>query len=544
MGPERHPSALGARGRECWDEIWDLIGPQIEYVMSGQGSTWDEERLVPVTRFGKREDVWWTYGYSPIDLEGGVGGVLVVCNDVSKQHLSAEALKNQTQRLEQLFDQAPGFVAVLRGPEHVFELTNTAYRRLTGPRAFMGRTVADVLPEVVDQGFIELLDSVYAKGQPHVGLRTPLVLQNDDGTTRNSVIDFVYQPIFELDGSVSGIFVQGTDVTELDVVETAFRRNELQLRLALEAAQIGVWECKIVDGSFLDIREDDRARRLLNRHEHESLHFEGFVARVHPDDRMRLQAASLRALDPAGDGILDVEYRMLSRHDMPERWIHARAQVVDADGVRKFVGTVRDISGLKATQAQQQLVSGELKHRIKNLLAMVSSIASQTLRGEDIAERRSAFTARLQVLAQAQDLLTASDLESGGMHATAHVALAPHGIERFDITGPDFPMNARQTLSMALALHELATNAMKYGALSNEIGRVAMSWTETSAPNGQSALRLRWEETGGPQARTPTKTGFGSRMISRVLAADFMGKVNVNYTEAGVVFTLDGHLLR
>jgi hypothetical protein len=96
----------------------------------------------------------------------------------------------------------------------------------------MGRTVADVLPEVVDQGFIELLDSVYAKGQPHVGLRTPLVLQNDDGTTRNSVIDFVYQPIFELDGSVSGIFVQGTDVTELDVVETAFRRNELQLRLA------------------------------------------------------------------------------------------------------------------------------------------------------------------------------------------------------------------------------------------------------------------------------------------------------------------------
>jgi two-component sensor histidine kinase len=92
MGPERHPSALGARGRECWDEIWDIIGPQIEHVMTGRGSTWNVDHLVPVTRHGRREDVWWTYSYAPIDLDGKVGGVLVVCNDVTSEHRAREAL--------------------------------------------------------------------------------------------------------------------------------------------------------------------------------------------------------------------------------------------------------------------------------------------------------------------------------------------------------------------------------------------------------------------------------------------------------------------
>jgi PAS domain S-box-containing protein len=99
MGPERHPSALGQRGRDCWAEIWPIIGPQIEQVMSGGGATWHENQLVPVTRHGKLEQVWWTYGYSPIDEADGVGGVLVVCRDVTKEHLAAEALREREAEL-------------------------------------------------------------------------------------------------------------------------------------------------------------------------------------------------------------------------------------------------------------------------------------------------------------------------------------------------------------------------------------------------------------------------------------------------------------
>ena len=99
MGPERHPSALGQRGRDCWAEIWPIIGPQIEQVMSGGGATWHENQLIPVTRHGRLEQVWWTYGYSPIDEADGVGGVLVVCRDVTKEHLAAEALREREAEL-------------------------------------------------------------------------------------------------------------------------------------------------------------------------------------------------------------------------------------------------------------------------------------------------------------------------------------------------------------------------------------------------------------------------------------------------------------
>lgn len=99
MGPERHPSALGQRGRECWEEIWPIIGPDIERVLAGQGATWHEDRLVPVTRHGRREDVWWTYGYSPIEDRGGVHGVLVICNDVTAEHRSHVQLTRLNERL-------------------------------------------------------------------------------------------------------------------------------------------------------------------------------------------------------------------------------------------------------------------------------------------------------------------------------------------------------------------------------------------------------------------------------------------------------------
>jgi PAS domain S-box-containing protein len=102
MGPERHPSALGQGGRECWAEIWDIVGPQIEQVMSGGGATWHENQLVPVTRHGRLEQVYWTYGFSPIDEDDGIGGVLVVCRDVTREYLAANALREREAELAEL----------------------------------------------------------------------------------------------------------------------------------------------------------------------------------------------------------------------------------------------------------------------------------------------------------------------------------------------------------------------------------------------------------------------------------------------------------
>ena len=149
IGPERHPGSLGRPAREVWDEIWPTIGPQIEQVMSGGGATWQENALVPITRNGRREDVYWTYSYGPIDDESaptGVGGVLVVCTETTKQVLSEQRARADRERLARMFEQAPGFITSMSGPEHVFEFVNASFRRLFGDRDLVGKPARESFP--------------------------------------------------------------------------------------------------------------------------------------------------------------------------------------------------------------------------------------------------------------------------------------------------------------------------------------------------------------------------------------------------------------
>ena len=214
IGPERHPSSLGRPAREVWEEIWPVIGPQIAQVMGGGGATWYENALVPITRNGVLQDVYWTYSYSPIDDEGasgGIGGILVACTETTQQVKAARNLAAERERQERNFSQIPGFVAILSGPDHVFEYVNQAYRRISGAREFLGRTVREVFPELASQGFYELLDQVYASGRSFAANGVPLRLTDE---TADRFIDFVYEPNFDAERKVAGIFVGGYDVTE------------------------------------------------------------------------------------------------------------------------------------------------------------------------------------------------------------------------------------------------------------------------------------------------------------------------------------------
>jgi PAS domain S-box-containing protein len=236
IGPERHPGSLGRPARDVWDEIWDIIGPQIEQVMTGRGATWHENQLVPITRNGRREDVYWTYSYGPIDDEtapNGIGGVLVVCTETTQQVLAEQRLAAQAERQRRLFERAPGFIAVLRGPEHVFEFVNEAYIRLINGRRVIGRTVRDALPEIRGQGFFELLDQVYATGERFVAEHVPVRLRRDGGV-QERFLDFIYEPITSETGQVSGIFVEGHDVTEAHHAQEALRANQRRQALLVE----------------------------------------------------------------------------------------------------------------------------------------------------------------------------------------------------------------------------------------------------------------------------------------------------------------------
>lgn len=149
IGPERHPCSLGRPALEVWEEIWPIIGHQIEQVMSGGGATWHVNQLVPITRHGRLDEVYWTYSYSPIDEEtapGGIGGVLVVCTETTPQVVAARQLASERDSLAQLFEQAPTFMAMLAGPDHRFELANPGYLQLVAHRPLIGRTVAEAIP--------------------------------------------------------------------------------------------------------------------------------------------------------------------------------------------------------------------------------------------------------------------------------------------------------------------------------------------------------------------------------------------------------------
>jgi signal transduction histidine kinase len=222
LGPEKHPGILGMPGRVVWDEIWPIIGPQIDLVMSGSGATWHENQLVPITRFGAVQDVYWTYSYGPIQADAAVnevGGVLVLCTETTDHVLSEARMRADATRWRALFEQSPGIMCVLRGPEHRFEYANPPCRALLG-RVVMpvGETLVDVVPDVVGQGFLELLDDVYRDGRSHSAVGARILLA---GMER--YVDFVYQPLTDESGAVNGILVQGFDVTEREVAQARLR---------------------------------------------------------------------------------------------------------------------------------------------------------------------------------------------------------------------------------------------------------------------------------------------------------------------------------
>ncbi|MGC3981712.1 MAG: PAS domain-containing protein [Steroidobacteraceae bacterium] len=230
IGPERHPVSLGRPAREVWDEIWDIIGPQIEQVMAGRGATWYENALVPITRNGKREDVYWTYSYSPIDDEtapAGIGGVLVVCTETTEAVESTKRLQAERQRQHELLTQMPGFVAVLTGPDHVYEYVNDAYIALAGDRNYLGRPVREMFPELEGQPFFGLLDGVYKTGKPFLARAIAVRLA---GESSDRFIDLIYTAIRDAHGRITGIFVGGYDVTEAQRMAVLLQQSEARLR--------------------------------------------------------------------------------------------------------------------------------------------------------------------------------------------------------------------------------------------------------------------------------------------------------------------------
>jgi two-component sensor histidine kinase/PAS domain-containing protein len=216
----------------------------------------------------------------------------------------------------------------------------------------------------------------------------------------------------------------------------------------------------------------------------------------------------------------------------PKHWSISVSPIPGPNGeVARILSVSRDITELHQAREQQLLLNGELAHRIKNTMSVVQAIAHQTLGRAEDQKAVEAFGKRLGALASANDVLTRDNWSSAKLEEVAHGALSTFGEDRFVLTGPDVTIGPRATLALSLMLHELATNAAKYGALSTPEGTVSVTWAVRS-DGGKDALDLSWIERGGPPALEPTRKGFGSRIIRMGLSGS--GGVELRYETEGL----------
>ena len=323
--------------------------------------------------------------------------------------------------------------------------------------------------------------------------------------------------------------VQATDAIESD---QSMERQQRTFDLAMIASDMGIWRYTLADNVCM---YDANAQRLYGLTEARFLHDEeGVKAKFHPDDMELMWSRVAEALDPKGNGHYDVEYRV-KQLDGSWRWLSAWGLVeFDGDGPQRkpvaIAGASRDLTKLKQGEELQRLLLNELNHRIKNTLATIQAITAQTLRSaHDLPSAREALSRRICSLAQVHDLLTVRAWSGANLTDVVMRALDAFTPSQVKTSGAPIDVSPKHALALSLALHELATNAIKYGALSCPEGQVGVEWSVR-----EGILHLDWEESGGPPVAPRTKKGFGSRLLEEFVVSDLDGYTKLDFDVSGV----------
>jgi PAS domain S-box-containing protein len=355
------------------------------------------------------------------------------------------------------------------------------------------------------------------------------VVQNTDG--KRWVARVNVAPLRGDDGSVVGAINCFQDVTREHEMRLALERQQRTFDLAMIASKMGTWRYSMADNICI---YDENAQQLYGLTKAHFLHDkDGVEAKFHPDDMDIMWSRVAKALDPEGDGRYDVEYRV-KQLDGKWRWLSAWGLVeFEGQGVKRqpiaIVGASRDLSERKRAEELQRLLGNELNHRVKNTLATVQSIVNQSLRGAaNIESARTAANARIVSLAGAHDLLIDSNWSGADVADLVKRAVAPFPSRQVSLDGPSLNVSPSQALALSLVLHELATNAAKYGALSRLEGSVELHWKVQ-----RDRLNLSWRESGGPHVIPPSRRGFGSRLIENV-CRDLDGQAQLEFAPEGV----------
>ncbi|MFN3818050.1 PAS domain S-box protein [Blastomonas sp.] len=233
----KHPAALGRPFLEVWSEIEADLAPIVEQAYRGMPVHMDDITLMMMRR-GYLEETHFQFSYTPVTGKGGiVQGLFCACTEITEQVLAERRRAAETERQRRMFEQAPGFITILHGPEHIYEFANATYRRLFGNRELIGKTVREAFPDLAGQGFYELLDRVYQSGERFVADQVKVVLDQADGAPTEHFLNFIYAPVTDDSGQVTGIFVEGHDATEARRAQAELRESEERNRRIVESVK-------------------------------------------------------------------------------------------------------------------------------------------------------------------------------------------------------------------------------------------------------------------------------------------------------------------
>jgi len=458
----------------------------------------------------------------------GVGSLL----DVTEQRRTAEALVESEERYRLA-------VTAFHGAVYETDLeTGYAYRaprayEMLGYRPDEGEPTRDwwfsrIHPDDAPR-FYAALDALLSANAPELDLE--FRVRHRDGSWV-----WVWQRGFavrDANGGLKRTVGALLDVTQRKRAEAALRESEARFRHLADSAPALIWMTDVTGQiSFANMHFDF----VFGRPAAEMLGA-GWRRIVHPEDLSEFEARWREAFEARCP--FRTEVRVLDKHDRV-RWFRCEAvpRLDDAGAFLGYSGCAVDITEAKVAEQRQQLLIHELNHRVKNTLATVQSIASQTLRADRSPEdAKAVFEARLMALSRAHDVLTRENWEGASLSDIVGRALEPYreqGEHAFHTEGPEVRLSPALALTFVMALQELATNAVKYGALSTPSGHVRIHW-EVLGGDAPARLALRWEETGGPPVDKPSRRGFGSRLIERSLSQDSQGKVELRFDPGGVV---------
>lgn len=526
---DKHPYAFGRPAREYWTELWDDLEPLLKRVLYGGDTVAAKDRPFYIERHGYPETVYFDISYSPVrDEERKVRGVFCIVNETTDRVKADAAVRESEERLRAIFSQSAAGIAVgdLAGTlvnvnDRYCEIVGRSREEVIGTR-MQDMTFPEDLAEnkrlfkrLVETGESFEIEKRYIRG---------------DGS------------LVWVSNSVSAIRDENGNIAQAVAVSIDIGERRRTQNVEKHLASMIASSNDAILGIDLDMEITSwnaAAQRLYGYSQDEVVGRS--VLMLVPEDRKDEEPRILSQVR-AGGVVEPYETLRLRKDGSLVEVLLSVSPIHDASG--RVVGASKvahDITARKEAERLQAVLVNEMHHRVKNILATVIAIARQTIgRDKRNNDDIDAFISRLGALSRAQDLLVHKDWQNADLRAIVEQAMSPYHADAISISGSTVSLPPKAVISLTLALHELATNAAKYGALSVAGGRVSIAWQYD--PINSPLLRMTWKEAGGPDVVPPTHKGFGTTLIERLLAAELKGDVRLIYDRSGVTFVLEADI--